>query len=133
MVCDALADFPLDGTFEEAIEAATRRVQEVNDHLLRTAMTSDPADHSGSTVVVLLLRGLLRRRRGRVTVASTAGALAGSKNLPGPQPRGAGGDRCRGIEVHDQRRRGPTESDAVLLDCYGISRGRIGLLSARMG
>ena len=58
MVCDALADFPLDGTFEEAIEAATRRVQEVNDHLLRTAMTSDPADHSGSTVVVLLLRGL---------------------------------------------------------------------------
>jgi serine/threonine protein phosphatase PrpC len=58
MVCDALADFSLDGTFEQAIEAATRRVQEVNDHLLRTAMGADPADRSGSTVVVLLLRGL---------------------------------------------------------------------------
>ena len=58
MVCDALEDFPLDGTFEQAIEAATRRVQEVNDHLIRTAMGADPADRSGSTVVVLLLRDL---------------------------------------------------------------------------
>jgi type VI secretion system ImpM family protein len=57
MVCDALADFPLDGTFEEAIEAARTRVGEVNDHLVRTAPGSDPADRSGSTVVVLLLRG----------------------------------------------------------------------------
>ncbi len=57
MVCDALADFPLDGTFEEAIEAAARRVQEVNDHLVRAATSGDPADRSGSTVVVLLLRG----------------------------------------------------------------------------
>ena len=39
MVCDALVDFPLDGTFEEAIDAAAKRVQEVNDHLFRTSMT----------------------------------------------------------------------------------------------
>jgi type VI secretion system protein ImpM len=58
MVCDALADFQLDGTFEEAVEAASRRVQEVNDHLLRSAKGSHPSDHSGSTVVVLLLRGM---------------------------------------------------------------------------
>ena len=58
MVCDALADFPLDGTYEQVIEAVTRRVREVNDHLLRTSMASEPADRSGSTVVVLLLRGL---------------------------------------------------------------------------
>ena len=58
MVCDALADFPLDGTFEEAVDAAITRVQEVNDHLLRTALGANPADRSGSTVVVLLLRGM---------------------------------------------------------------------------
>jgi type VI secretion system protein ImpM len=58
MVCDALADFPLDGTFEEAVDAAIRRVQDVNDHLVRTASGGTPADRSGSTVVVLLLRGV---------------------------------------------------------------------------
>jgi serine/threonine protein phosphatase PrpC len=57
MVCDALTDFPLDGTFEEAIDAARNRVQEVNDHLVRTAAGSDPGERCGSTVVVLLLRG----------------------------------------------------------------------------
>jgi type VI secretion system ImpM family protein len=58
MVCDALADFQPDGTLEDAVEAASRRVQEVNDHLLRAASDSHPAERSGSTVVVLLLRGL---------------------------------------------------------------------------
>jgi serine/threonine protein phosphatase PrpC len=57
MLCDALADFPLDGTFEEAVDAARLRVLEVNDHLVRKGTGSDPADRSGSTVVVLLLRG----------------------------------------------------------------------------
>ena len=57
MVCDALADFPLDGTFEEAIDATRRRVLEVNDHLARATIGADPAERSGSTVVVLLLRG----------------------------------------------------------------------------
>ena len=58
MVCDALADFQMDGTLEQAVEAATRRLQDVNDHLLRTALSSHPADRSGSTVVALLMRGL---------------------------------------------------------------------------
>jgi type VI secretion system ImpM family protein len=57
MVCDALSDFPLDGTFDEAIDATRRRVLEVNDHLARAAAGADPAERSGSTVVVLLLRG----------------------------------------------------------------------------
>ena len=57
MVCDALADFPLDGTFEEAVDAATRRVQDVNDHLLRSSMHAAPTHRCGSTVVVLLVRG----------------------------------------------------------------------------
>jgi type VI secretion system protein ImpM len=58
MLCDALADFQLDGTFEDAVEAASRRVQQVNDHLVRAAMGLHPAERSGSTVVVLLLRGV---------------------------------------------------------------------------
>jgi type VI secretion system protein ImpM len=58
MVCDALADFQLDGTFEDVVEAACRRVQQVNDHLLRAAMGPHPSDRSGSTVAVLLLRGV---------------------------------------------------------------------------
>jgi serine/threonine protein phosphatase PrpC len=58
MVCDALADFQLDGTFEDVVEAARRRVQQVNDHLLRAAMGPHPSDRSGSTVAVLLLRGV---------------------------------------------------------------------------
>jgi serine/threonine protein phosphatase PrpC len=57
MVCDALTEFPLDGTFEEAVDAARIRVLEVNDHLVRTATGSDPAERCGSTVVVLLMRG----------------------------------------------------------------------------
>ena len=57
MVCDALVDFRLDGTFEEAIDGAARRVQEVNEFLLRTAADSDDTGRMGSTVVVLLMRG----------------------------------------------------------------------------
>ena len=56
MVCDALADFTLNGTFEEAIDAARIRVQQVNDHLVRAAGI-DPSRQSGSTVVLLLMRG----------------------------------------------------------------------------
>jgi serine/threonine protein phosphatase PrpC len=58
MVCDALADFQPDGSFEDAVAAASRRMQEVNDHLLRTTSGSHPTERSGSTVVVLLLRDL---------------------------------------------------------------------------
>jgi type VI secretion system ImpM family protein len=57
MVCDALADFEPDKSFEETVEAARQRMQQVNDHLLRTAAGSLLAGHSGSTVVVLLVRG----------------------------------------------------------------------------
>jgi type VI secretion system ImpM family protein len=57
MVCDALADFEPDRSFEETVEAARQRMQQVNDHLLRTAAGSLLAEHSASTVVVLLVRG----------------------------------------------------------------------------
>ena len=57
MVCDALVDFRIDGTFDEAIDGATERVQQVNEFLLRTAADSDDSGQIGSTVVVLLMRG----------------------------------------------------------------------------
>ncbi|HEY2433464.1 MAG TPA: type VI secretion system-associated protein TagF [Vicinamibacterales bacterium] len=57
MVCDALAEFPLDGTFEEAVDNAMKRVQDVNDHLVRSSMHAALTERAGSTVVVLLVRG----------------------------------------------------------------------------
>jgi type VI secretion system protein ImpM len=57
MVCDALMDFQPEGSFEEAIAGATRRVQDVNEHLYRSSEGSDTLDRSGSTVVVMLARG----------------------------------------------------------------------------
>ena len=43
--------------FEETIEAARQRLQQVNEHLLRTGTRVTLADRSASTVVVLLVRG----------------------------------------------------------------------------
>lgn len=57
MVCDALADFDPGASTDEAIEAVRGRLREVNDHLLRTSARSLLADRSGSTVVVLMVRG----------------------------------------------------------------------------
>jgi type VI secretion system protein ImpM len=57
MVCDAFADFQAIGSLEEMIAAARDRMNEVNDHLLRTtASRSLLADRSASTVVALLAR-----------------------------------------------------------------------------
>jgi type VI secretion system protein ImpM len=56
MVCDALADFVPDASFEQMIAGAGERVREVNDHLVRMAERSQQAVHSGSTVVALLQR-----------------------------------------------------------------------------
>ena len=57
MVCDALADFTPNQSFEDTIEAVRVRLQEVNDHLLFAAARSLLGERSGSTVVVLMVRG----------------------------------------------------------------------------
>jgi type VI secretion system protein ImpM len=56
MVCDALTDFAPGPTFEATVKAIGDRLQQVNEHLLRTATRSLLADRCGSTVVVLLVR-----------------------------------------------------------------------------
>jgi type VI secretion system protein ImpM len=58
MVCDGFVDFQPDGTFEEAVVAATVRLQQINDHLYNSATGSHPAGRMGSTVVVLMVRGV---------------------------------------------------------------------------
>jgi serine/threonine protein phosphatase PrpC len=57
MVCDAFADFAPSSSFEDTIEGARVRMQEVNDQLLFTSTRSLLADRSGSTVVALFVRG----------------------------------------------------------------------------
>lgn len=57
MVCDALADFVPDASFEQMVEAAGGRLHEVNDHLVRVASRSANGGLSGSTVVALMARG----------------------------------------------------------------------------
>jgi type VI secretion system protein ImpM len=135
MVCDSLADFPLDGTFEDAVEAASRRVQEVNDHLLRSAVGSHPADRSGSTVVVLLLRGVrsavlwagdsrvYRFRAGRLEQLSRDHSLAA---LGGPDvaestviTRAVGVQPDLTLDVH---RDGVRPDDRFLLCSDGLTR-----------
>ena len=57
MVCDSFAELVPDSTFEELIAAATERVVQVNDALVRAAERSLLGVRSGSTVVALLTRG----------------------------------------------------------------------------
>jgi type VI secretion system protein ImpM len=57
MVCDALAEVTVGAGFEELIDAARRRVEDVNDQLIRAATRPVNPVQSGSTVVALLARG----------------------------------------------------------------------------
>lgn len=56
-VCDALADMVPPPGFDELVEAASDRIQQVNEHLYRQSARSALADRCGSTVVALLVRG----------------------------------------------------------------------------
>jgi type VI secretion system protein ImpM len=57
MVCDALLDVPVAADLDEAIEGAVSRLREVNAYLRRAATRPVNPVQSGSTVVVLLIRG----------------------------------------------------------------------------
>jgi type VI secretion system protein ImpM len=57
MVCDALADFAPEPSFDETVEAVRARIRQVNEHLLRRSARSLGGAKVGSTVVVLLIRG----------------------------------------------------------------------------
>lgn len=57
MVCDALAEMPPGSSLDECVREVRTRMQAVNDHLLLASARSLRGDRSGSTVVVLLVRG----------------------------------------------------------------------------
>jgi serine/threonine protein phosphatase PrpC len=57
MVCDSLADGAVAATLDEQIEVAVTQLQRVNEHLRRAATRAVNPVQSGSTVVVLLIRG----------------------------------------------------------------------------
>jgi type VI secretion system protein ImpM len=57
MVCDALADFQSDAGFEDTLESARERMQQVNEHLQRAASRPVNPVLSGSTVVAFFARG----------------------------------------------------------------------------
>jgi type VI secretion system protein ImpM len=58
MVCDALADFLPGSSFEDTIGAVRERLRQVNEHLQRSATQTLLSGRCGSTVVVLLVRGV---------------------------------------------------------------------------
>jgi type VI secretion system protein ImpM len=57
MVCDSLTDAKVAATLDEQIEVALAQLQLVNEHLRRAATRPVNPVQSGSTVVVLLIRG----------------------------------------------------------------------------
>ena len=58
MVCDALANTPMAANLDEQIELVSGQLTQVNDYLRRSATREINPIHSGSTVVVLLIRDL---------------------------------------------------------------------------
>ncbi len=134
MVCDALADMVPDSSFEDVVDAARRRVSEVNEHLVRAANRPVNAVQSGSTVVALLARGTryavlwagdsraYRWRDGRLeqltrdhSLVEAEGNGAGSHAIT----RAVGGEATLELDVHrDRVHRG----DRFLLCSDGLTR-----------
>ena len=133
MVCDALADMVPDSSFEDLVDAARRRVSEVNEHLVRAANRPVNAVQS-STVVALFARGTryavlwagdsraYRWRDGRLeqltrdhSLVEADGNGAGSHAIT----RAVGGEATLELDVHrDRVHRG----DRFLLCSDGLTR-----------
>ena len=60
MVCDALAEFIPDASFEEMVHGAGERLHRVNEHLVRLAARTHDATVTGSTVVALMAETVRR-------------------------------------------------------------------------
>jgi len=136
MVCDALADFTPDASFEQTIEAAQARIGEVNEHLVRAATRALNAVGSGSTVVALLTRGsrcavlwagdsrVYRWRNGRLEQLTRDHSLAseggsGNGDNPNAVTRAVGGEPTLTLDQHRDRVLG---GDRFLLCSDGLTR-----------
>jgi len=136
MVCDALADFVPDASFEQTIELAQKRIRDVNEHLVRASMRTLNAVSSGSTVVALLTRGsrsavlwagdsrVYRWRAGRFEQLTRDHNLAsegGSDNGDNPNAvtRAVGGEMMLTLDQHRDR---VMNGDRFLLCSDGLTR-----------
>jgi type VI secretion system protein ImpM len=136
MVCDALADFIPDSTFEQMVEGAGGRLQEVNDHLVRMSERANNPVHSGSTVVTLLVRATrcailwagdsraYRMRDGRLEQLTRDHSLEASGALPEGETssaitRAVGGEPLLSLDVVRERARA---GDRFLLCSDGLTR-----------
>jgi type VI secretion system protein ImpM len=149
MVCDALADFIPDATFEQMLEGAAERLREVNDHLVRMAAREHQAVHSGSTVVALFTRATrcavlwagdsraYRLRDGMLQQLTRDHSLAESGELSAGETstaitRAVGGEPALTLDMYRDRVRA---GDRFLLCSDGLTRtvadGRIQQLMAQ--
>jgi type VI secretion system protein ImpM len=135
MVCDALADFVPDASFEQMIDAAGQRLHEVNDHLVRVASRSGNGSLSGSTVVALMTRGsrcavlwvgdsrVYRMRDGQLVQLTRDHSLVESEGLTtGPSnviTRAVGGEATLTIDLYRDRVRA---GDRFLLCSDGLTK-----------
>jgi serine/threonine protein phosphatase PrpC len=93
MVCDALVDAPIVTGLDEQIDVVTDQLRQVNDYLRRAAARMAKPVHSGTTIVVLLIRQqecavlwagdsrAYRLRDGLVSQMTTDHVLAGPAGL----------------------------------------------------
>jgi type VI secretion system protein ImpM len=148
MVCDALADFIPNASFEQLLENASERLREVNDHLVRMSERTHHPVHSGSTVVALLVRAtrcavlwagdsrVYRLRDGRLAQLTRDHSLAESGELAEGESssaitRAVGGEPTLSLDVYRDR---VQAGDRFLLCSDGLTRtlpdGRIQELMA---
>jgi type VI secretion system protein ImpM len=134
MVCDALADFTPNQGFDDTIEAVRARLKEVNDHLLLAATRSLLGERSGSTVVVLLVRGsrsavlwagdsrVYRLRGGRLeqlTKDHSPAPVPGAGRQSNAVTRAVGAQASFGLDLCSDRVR---PGDRFLLCSDGLTR-----------
>ena len=149
MVCDALADFTPNASFEQVLENASTRLSDVNEHLVRMGERAHNPVHSGSTVVALMLRAtrcavlwagdsrVYRLRDGRLEQLTRDHSLAESGELAEGESssaitRAVGGEATLSLDVYRDRVR---IGDRFLLCSDGLTRtlpdGRIRDLMAQ--
>ena len=136
MVCDALADLGPDAGFEDMVDAATERVQRVNEHLQRAATRPVNPVRSGSTLVALCARGTrcavlwagdsraYRRRDGRLEQLTTDHSAIHPDGLIGGDEshaitRAVGAEETLTLDVHRERVKA---GDRFLLCSDGLTR-----------
>ncbi|MEQ1759515.1 MAG: type VI secretion system-associated protein TagF [Vicinamibacterales bacterium] len=134
MVCDALADFLPSRTFEDAIDAAAARMQQVNARLLEHSSDEDPGAITGSTVVALLTRGVhyavvwagdsrLYRRRGgqfeQLTQDHSAGEVDSAGHATSAITRAVGAEPALVLDIQRGR---VSPGDRFLLCSDGLTR-----------